>query len=215
MKTLRFILGILTIAMASLTVINVTSADEITKEGYLLDSRNNLVKSGFGLCWHTGFWTPDMAILECDPDLVKDAQLEGPVAVPEEPVPVVITLRSDTLFEFDESIIRTEERKNLDDEVVHKTKEHPQIKLLLVTGHADRIGTEKYNQQLSQRRAYVVKEYLVEQGIEAARIETVAKGESEPVVSCDEVKGPVSGKNTKLVECLEPNRRVVVEIKNQ
>jgi len=84
-----------------------------------------------------------------------------------------------------------------------------------VTGHADRIGTDAYNQKLSQRRADAVKDYLVGQGVEDKRIETAAKGESEPVVSCDNVKGKVSGKNKNLVECLQPNRRVVVEVKVQ
>ena len=94
-------------------------------------------------------------------------------------------------------------------------KDYPQVEVVLVTGHADRIGTDAYNQKLSQRRADAVKDYLVGQGVEASRVETEAKGESEPVVSCDNVKGKVSGKNKKLVECLQPNRRVVVEVKVQ
>ncbi|MFM7484918.1 MAG: OmpA family protein, partial [Burkholderiaceae bacterium] len=36
------------------------------KKGYLVDSQNDVVRSGFGLCWHTGFWTPADAIEECD-----------------------------------------------------------------------------------------------------------------------------------------------------
>ena len=108
-----------------------------------------------------------------------------------------------------------ERKKKLDDEVVGKMKQYPQVEVVLVTGHADRIGTETYNQKLSQRRADAVKAYLVEQGIDAKRVETDAKGESEPVVSCDDVKGKVSGKNRKLVECLQPNRRVMVEVKVQ
>jgi OOP family OmpA-OmpF porin len=81
--------------------------------------------------------------------------------------------------------------------------------------HADRIGGAAYNQQLSQRRATAVKAYLVGQGIAEQRIETAALGETQPVVSCDKVKGQASGKNRKLVECLQPNRRVVVQVKVQ
>ena len=94
-------------------------------------------------------------------------------------------------------------------------KEYPQVEVVLVTGHTDRIGTDAYNQKLSQRRADAVKSYLVAQGVENNRIETAAKGESDPVVSCDDVKGKASGKNKKLVECLQPNRRVMVEVKVQ
>jgi OOP family OmpA-OmpF porin len=239
MKISRIILNVF--AVASLTLAGIASADEITKEGYLTDTRGNVVKSGFGLCWRTGFWTPAMAILECDPDLVKKAEpkkaearpaaapapapvlaeVVTPAAAPaivvgpEKPAFVAITLQAETLFDFDKSVIRADGKKKLDDEVVGKMKEYPQVEVVLVTGHADRIGNDAYNQKLSQRRADAVKEYLVGQGVENRRIETAGKGESEPVVSCDDVKGKVSGKNRKLVECLQPNRRVVVEVKVQ
>lgn len=224
MKTSRLVINMF--AIASLTVAGIASADEITKEGYLTDTRGNVVKSGTGLCWRTGFWTPAMAIMECDPDLVKKAEPKMADAKAAEPAPapfvgpekaafVPITLQAETLFDFDKSFIRADGKKKLDDEVVGKMKQYPQVEVVLVTGHADRIGTETYNQKLSQRRADAVKAYLVEQGIDAKRVETDAKGESEPVVSCDDVKGKVSGKNSKLVECLQPNRRVMVEVKVQ
>ncbi len=94
-------------------------------------------------------------------------------------------------------------------------KQYPQVEVVLVTGHADRIGKDSYNQKLSERRAAAVKDYLVSQGVEANRIETAAKGEAEPVVACSDVKGKESGKNKKLVECLQPNGRVMVEVKVQ
>jgi OOP family OmpA-OmpF porin len=214
MKTSR--IGVSLLAMAALAMVGIVSADDVTKEGYVIDSSGEVVKSDFGLCWHTGFWTSAMAIAECDPDFVKVAAVEPePEKAPEPPEHVVITLQSDTLFEFNKSTIRAEGRKDLDDEVVGKMKDNPQIERVLVTGHTDRIGSEAYNQKLSQRRADAVKDYLVAQGIDAARIETAAKGESMPVASCDEVKGKVSGLNKDLVECLKPNRRVEVEIKLQ
>ncbi len=47
-----------------------TVAQAQTTAGYLVDGRNAPVKSGFGLCWRTGIWTPAMATAECDPELV-------------------------------------------------------------------------------------------------------------------------------------------------
>jgi len=44
-----------------------------SKKGYLVDSQNDVVRSGFGLCWHTGFWTPADAIEECDSAISKPA----------------------------------------------------------------------------------------------------------------------------------------------
>src|SRR5512146_2181716 len=57
-------------------------------EGYLTAPTSGVVvKNPFGLCWHTGYWTPAMATLECDPDLVpkKAAPAPAPVFVPSPP----------------------------------------------------------------------------------------------------------------------------------
>ncbi len=224
MKTSRLIINLL--AIASLTSAGFASAHEVAKAGYLIDTRGNLVKNNYGQCWRTGYWTPAMAIAECDPDLVKKpeqkmaaaeapAAAPVPVAGPERAVFSPITLQAETLFDFDKSVIHASGKKQLDDQIVGKMKEYPQVEVILVTGHTDRIGTDAYNQKLSQRRADAVKDYLVSQGVENNRIETAAKGESEPVASCDDVKGKVSGKNRKLVECLQPDRRVMVEVKVQ
>jgi OOP family OmpA-OmpF porin len=199
------------------------------KEGYLIDSRGNVVRNNYNECWRTGYWTPAMAIPECDPGLIKKKEPEKVVEAAPEPVaapaPVVvgpekpafekITLQAETLFAFDKAVIHSEGKQHLNDEVVTKMKQYPQVEAILVTGHADRIGTDSYNQNLSQRRADAVKSYLVSQGIEGSRIQTAAKGESDPVVSCSEIKGKETGKNKKLVDCLQPNRRVVVEVEVQ
>lgn len=213
MKTQR--IGLNVLAMACLALIGAAHADELTREGYLLDSQGSFVRTGFGDCWHTGSWTSAMAIADCDPVKMAEVTAPAPVAAPVRPAPVVITLESDTLFAFDKAVIRDEGRQQLDTEVIGKMKEYPQIERVLVTGHADRIGADAYNLNLSQRRADAVKAYMVEQGVDPARIETAAKGESEPVVACDEVKGGATGRSRELIDCLKPNRRVVVEIKVQ
>jgi len=217
MKTSQIILNALVVSSLGLAAI--ASAHEVAKEGYLIDTRGNVVKNNYNECWRTGYWTPAMAIEECDPDLVKkpepkmaEARTLPPATGPAKAAFAPITLQAETLFDFDKSVLRADGKKRLDDEVVGKMKEYPQVEVVLVTGHADRIGSDAYNQKLSQRRADAVKDYLVGQGVEGQRIETAAKGESEPVVSCNDVKGKVSGKNKKLVECLQPNRRVMVEV---
>ena len=213
------------VAAVSALSMNIASAHPVEKEGYLIDTRGNVVKNNYNECWRTGYWTPAMAIAECDPDLVKK---EAPVkaeAKPAAPAPVAaapakpafekITLQAETLFDFDKSVVRADGKTKLDDEVVAKMKKYPQVEIVLVTGHADRIGKDAYNQKLSESRAAAVKAYLVSQGIEANRIETVGKGEADPVVACSDVKGKENHNNKKLVECLQPNRRVMVEVKVQ
>ena len=198
-----------------------------TTPGYLTDSSGKIWKNSYGECWKSGMWTPEMAVPECDPSLIKKAEPEkvveaeptpapAPAPVgPEKPAFEKITLQAETLFAFDKAVIHAEGKQHLNDEVVTKMKQYPQVEAILVTGHADRIGTDAYNQNLSERRAAAVKDYLVGQGIESNRIQTAAKGESEPVVACNEVKGRESSKNKALIACLQPNRRVVVEVEVQ
>lgn len=220
MKNSRILLNML--AMASLTLAGVASAHEAPKGGYLIDSRGNVVKNSYNQCWRTGSWTPATAIEECDPDLFKKeapkvveapAPVPVPAPAPVKPAPILFTLQAETLFGFNDAVLTDNGKKTLDDEVVGKMKQYPQIESVQVSGHADRIGTDAYNQKLSQLRANAVKDYLVGQGVEEKRITTVGKGESEPLVSCDNVKGKATSKNKKLIKCLQPNRRVEVEVK--
>lgn len=197
--------------------------------GYLQDTNRHVVKNNFGQCWRTGSWTPAMAIAECDPSLVKvaaapvtkkpepapAAPLVPPNLGPDKPAFTKINLQAETLFDFDKAVLRPDGKKTLDDEVVAKMKQYPEVEVVLVTGHADRIGSDKYNQDLSDRRAAAAKAYIVGQGIDAKRVETSAKGESEPLVDCKNIKGVEHRRNKALVECLQPNRRVLVEVKIQ
>jgi len=221
MKASRIAMNVL--IMACLSLVGTASADESNKQGYWTDTWLNVVRSGFDLCWRTEYWVLADAIAECHPDLLEAtgagmeevAEAEVPAAAPvmqEKPVSTIVTMEAVTLFDFDSSTIHSAGKKKLDDEVVAKMKEYPQIEIIQVTGHADRIGSETYNLKLSQRRADAVKYYLVGENVETGRIRTVAKGESEPIVPCDDVKGEESGKNRALVECLQPNRRSMVKI---
>lgn len=69
-----------------------------------------------------------------------------------------------------------------------------------IEGHADERGTREYNISLSARRATVVRAYLIAQGVEKARISTIAYGKERPVKLCD------------AEECWSQNRRAVTVI---
>ncbi len=188
--------------------------------GYAIDQRGYVAKSGYGLCWRTGYWTPAMAIEECDPDLVKKpeppkaapaaapAPAPAPApAAPPKPAAQKVTLAADALFDFDKAVLRPEGKAKLDD-VVAKMKDI-KLEVIIAVGHADRFGTDAYNQKLSERRAAAVKDYLVGKGVEANRVYTEGKGEKQPVTKPDQCKGP---KSKKVIECLQPDRRVEIEI---
>lgn len=184
-----------------------------SKSAYLTDQRNNVVRNATGLCWRTGYWTPAQAIAECDPDLVPKKIAAAPTERAPLPTPASqrLTLAADALFDFDKAVLRSEGQQKLN-ELVSGMKD---IRLEVVTavGHTDRIGSDAYNQRLSERRAEAVKAYLVSQGLEANRVQVEGRGETQPVTGdrCKDM-GRESGHNRKLVDCLQPDRRVDVEV---
>jgi OOP family OmpA-OmpF porin len=147
---------------------------------------------------------------EALPELMDPSQQPQPEPIgPDVPAFAKMTLAAEVLFGFDKDNLKDEGKKILDVEVVEKMKAHPEVELVLITGHTDLIGDDKYNQKLSERRAAQVKKYIASQGIADSRLHAVGKGETQPVVDCKGVRGK------KLIECLQPNRRVVVEIEAQ
>ncbi|MGH8620838.1 MAG: OmpA family protein [Burkholderiales bacterium] len=91
-----------------------------------------------------------------------------------------------------------------------KAREAVQISAVVVTGHTDRIGSLKYNMGLSERRAVVVKDYLVSMGVDQKVIFWEGKAFKQPIPVtkfCDNKM-----KRKQLIECLAPNRRVTVEV---
>ena len=189
---------------------SVALAQVPNNDGYLFDTRGVVARSGFGLCWKTTRWTPAMAIAECDPDLVKKPDAPKPAAPAATPKPAAqkVTLAADALFDFDKAVLRPEGKAKLDD-VTGKLK-GMKLEVIIAVGHADRLGSDKYNQKLSEKRAEAVKSYLVGKGVEPNRVYTEGKGAKQPITGD---KCGKSDKRTKqLVECLQPDRRVEIEV---
>ena len=188
---------------------SVALAQVPNNDGYLFDTRGLVAKSGYGLCWKTTRWTPAMAIAECDPELVKKPE-PPKAAQPATPKPAAqkVTLAADALFDFDKAVLRPEGKAKLDD-VTGKLKAI-KLEVIIAVGHTDRIGSDKYNQKLSEKRAEAVKAYLVGKGVEPNRVYTEGKGEKQPVTGDKCGKG--DKKSKKLIECLQPDRRVEIEV---
>ncbi|UXI69148.1 Ig-like domain-containing protein [Tahibacter amnicola] len=121
-------------------------------------------------------------------------------AVP--PAPQVIRnevkLDGDAFFDFDRSTLRPDAVAALD-ELLAKLSSNARVSRILIVGHTDSIGTDAYNQKLSERRAASAKQYLVNHGIPADQIDTRGDGERDP-----------SFPNTTK-ELRQKNRRVDVE----
>ncbi|MEK7322831.1 MAG: outer membrane beta-barrel protein [Pseudomonadota bacterium] len=120
-----------------------------------------------------------------------------------------VSFSTDSLFDYDKTTVTPTGRQSLD----KFTADLKGVKFesINVTGHTDRIGEPAYNMELSTRRAEEVKKYLVDSaGIPADKI--VAKGASgsEPVTKPGECKGEEA--TPQLIACLQPDRRVEVEV---
>ncbi len=157
------------------------------------------------------FGAPAPVVAEVAPEPAPIAAAPEPMPEPApepakcEPTMDTITVGAEKLFGFDKANLKDEGKAALD-EAAAKIKANPEIKAVIVTGHTDRIGSDAYNQKLSERRANQVKDYLTAQGVDPALIEAVGKGEAEPVVECAGNKA-----TKKLVSCLQPNRRVTIQ----
>ncbi len=99
-------------------------------------------------------------------------------------------------FDFDKSAIRADARPILD-EAVATLRNEPDIRIS-VEGHTDAIGTDAYNQKLSERRARAVADHLARGGISASRMTTEGFGESKPVASNASADGRAQNRRVEL-----------------
>ncbi len=132
-----------------------------------------------------------------------------PPMAPPPPAPHKVSLSADSLFVFGKSDVHEAGKEALNRLATElKTGTFDTIK---VTGHTDRIGTHDYNLKLSLARAEAVKAYLVETaGLPADRIITEGTDGSDPVTKPEDCPG--HGRSAKRILCLQPDRRVDVEV---
>ena len=191
--------------------------------GYLTDQRGQVAKSGFNLCWRTGYWTPAMAIAACDPDLVKKPEppkaappppppppppVVAPKPPPPPPPPKPLSISATVLWDTNDAKLSDASKATIDRDVLAKLAGFATIRIVMVSGHTDRLGSQQANQVLSEKRAKSVEAYLFGKGVSISKIETVGLGKTVPAkLGCDD-KLP----HKKLVECLAPNRRVVIDV---
>jgi len=187
---------------------------------YMQDERGIVTRSAFGLCWRTGYWTAADGIAGCDGELVPPIakpiapDIVAPTAVATAPVfaapkrcDFAVSFASDQSFAFNKAVITEAAKKLIRSEIPGKLSACSKVEIVMVTGHTDRLGSQKYNQRLSQKRANAVAAYLKSQGV-SAPIETLGAGKTQPVKACDDALG-----RSKLIKCLAPNRRVVIEVR--
>ena len=181
------------------------------------DSSGNPVKDAQGACVvSSGVVHPDCAGVKAAPAPAapKPAAPTAPAApaaptAPSAPasaakpapasVRQAVVIQADALFDFDKSVVRPDGKKSIDAALAKLGG--VDLEMVIATGHTDSVGTDAYNQKLSERRAAAVKDYLVSKGIPSSKVTTIGKGESQPVAT------------NKTAEGRQKNRRVDIEFK--
>lgn len=172
-------------------------------------------KNSTGQCWRNGSWTPATAHPDCDGALKPEparvhVTLPAPVRTvepqpvvqqkPQVPTMVKLVYATDTLFDFDKSVLKPEGRQMLDGLIGKINHDYNEDYVVIAVGHTDWVGTDDYNQKLGMRRAQAVKAYLVSKGMSAKQVYVDSKGERQPIADNRTTQGRAK------------NRRVEIEV---
>ena len=197
------------------------SSDNSNSGAYLTDSAGNTVRGGAGECWRAGIWTPALANqVGCDGVMAKALPVTSPAEAPEElatsptetdavPEQAIvstgtqeasekISFDTETLFDFDKTTLKNEGKQRLD--LLAARLMDGVVQVVVALGHTDSMGTQAYNQQLSEKRARAVADYLSNKGIPNEKIFTEGRGGSQPIASNSSEAGRAM------------NRRVDIEV---
>jgi outer membrane protein OmpA-like peptidoglycan-associated protein len=172
-----------------------------------------LIQAGHD-AWARKFSAAEKRLPEVQDNLRKSAETalqckqarQMPAPAHAEQAPQKITLRADSLFRFNggnETAILPAGKRRLD-AVVTGLEQVPAILQLRITGYADRLGNDAYNQSLSLQRAQTVRQYLIKHGV-TLPVTARGQGSANPVANCRQTM------HDELIQCLAPNRRVEIE----
>lgn len=176
----------------------------------ILDEKNNLIE--------TKYTTADGFVgyaVDCDKPYTLQVSKEGfvsktipvskkdggdlPIIAELDPIDVIVTetevILNDIFFEYNKSNITKEGAFELD-KLVQVMKNSPEM-VIMVKSHTDSRGTDKFNMNLSERRAKATVQYVISKGIAKDRISGKGYGESEPKVTCYKCSEEEHAKNRR------------------
>lgn len=110
-----------------------------------------------------------------------------------------VSLSADLLFDFDSATLKS---TNEIDEAVSEASD-AQLKSITIVGHTDSVGTDEYNQKLSEERAQAVADYLVSKGFDSSLISVSGEGETSPVADNDTDEGRAQNRRADVTVSAE------------
>lgn len=196
-------------------------AGEASVQGYTVSGQSHeIVRNNYGECWKNAYFDKaSQGRAECG-DAVAAPEPAAVVEQAPQYVDETVSLSVKTLFGFDKDSLRAEAQDNL--KVLAQRLAQTNVQSVRVEGHTDFMGSEKYNQALSERRANVVANYLVSNGVPASKTSAAGLGESQAQMTqvCEAEVAKLGAKASKakkreaLIACIEPDRRVDVKIRS-
>jgi OOP family OmpA-OmpF porin len=191
---------------------------------------NQIWKNPFGMCWRTINWSPEKAIAECDPDLVKKPEPKPmaaapapalvPAPPPPPPAPVAAPVPAPALIAVAPAAAPPPPPQPVVLKGVNFANDSAQLTPASTTildevaaslakrtdvraeigGHTDDPGAADYNRSLSQRRAESVRSYLVSKGVDSSRLTARGFGEDSPIADNKTAKGRAENRRVELRE---------------
>ncbi len=114
-----------------------------------------------------------------------------------------LTMDSEVSFDFNSAKLKPSFYSPLD-KIADVLTRYPKTQIV-VAGHTDSVGSEKYNLDLSNRRAIAVADYLVKKGVAAPRLGTEGRGELEPIATNDSAEGRAKNRRVEIYVVPEPD----------
>ena len=181
-------------------------------------NKGDVDMASIGLVYRFGGKTPTSVAQTYVPAPLVVAQAPAPVYVapppppPPAPMPQKVSFSADSLFDFDSAALKPTGHGEIDK--LAADLRGVDYDVINVTGHTDRIGRQAYNQKLSTQRAEAVSTYLVTSaGIPANKINARGVNGSDPVTKPGDCVG--TKVTPALISCLQPDRRVDIEVTGQ
>lgn len=209
--------------LAALLLVNGAEASS----GYVIDTKGQVVRGGYGECVQTSGWSKALAIPECDKalaaklkaeelakqkaeaeaarrsaaEMAKVASANAPAARAFTPAPRAVeeskSFSGAANFPFGQGSLTAAARSQLD-AVVEQIATFSSIESIVISGHTDSEGSRAVNERLSATRAEAAKRYLEAQGVNAS-ITIEADGESDPVASNSNASGRAANRRVDIV----------------
>ena len=205
---------------ALLATLLLTSTAFAANQGYTQADGSPVVKNAYGECWKlpTTYDKARDGLVECgDREAAKPAPAPAPkpapapVVVAPKPQTVIktVSLSAEGLFGFNSAQIIAGNQQL--EALVSSLKADKLLKTVAVEGHTDYLGSDKYNQALSEKRANAVKDYFVAAGVPADKVTAVGKGETEAKLTA-ECTAKKFKRRADLIACLAGDRRFDVTV---